>query len=201
MLSIHAPALCIYPKRRLLTQRPQHTASQPALGSRPLHLVVSLDSLRVARRRLVARSSLWWRLHKAVLLPGELRVRRIGDRAISLLWPATARCILRPSVYVVVGDMSALFILYLIIGGLRCDRDDVPGVEETGEEAEHCANCQSQSVVLGVKELYVLHSAILIRLSTEHSPLFTQTAIGGKMMAMMPRQMSEPHMFADFLWR
>lgn len=35
---------------------------------------------------------------------------------------------------------------------------------------------------------------MLIRLSTEQRPLFTQTANGGKMMAMMPRQISEPHM-------
>lgn len=35
---------------------------------------------------------------------------------------------------------------------------------------------------------------MLIKLSAEQRPLFTQTASGGKIMAMRPRRMSLPHM-------
>ena len=45
--------------------------------------------------------------------------------------------------------------------------------------------------------LDVQHNAILIKLSTLHIPRLTQTAMGGKMMAKMPRQMSLPHMIAS----
>ena len=44
--------------------------------------------------------------------------------------------------------------------------------------------------------LDALHSAMLIRLSALQMPLLTQTASGGKMMAMMPRKMSLPHIIA-----
>lgn len=38
------------------------------------------------------------------------------------------------------------------------------------------------------------HRARLIRLSAEQRPRLTQTAMGGKMMARMPRKTSVPHM-------
>jgi hypothetical protein len=37
---------------------------------------------------------------------------------------------------------------------------------------------------------------MLMKLSALQRPRFTQTAIGGKKMAMMPRQMSLPHMIS-----
>lgn len=40
---------------------------------------------------------------------------------------------------------------------------------------------------------------MLITLSAEQIPRFTQTAIGGKMMAIKPRKMSLPHMLIAFL--
>lgn len=42
----------------------------------------------------------------------------------------------------------------------------------------------------------IQHKAMLIRLSAEHSPRLIHTAKGGKMMAMRPRQTSEPHMLS-----
>lgn len=39
----------------------------------------------------------------------------------------------------------------------------------------------------------LLQSAMFMRLSAEQIPLFTQTASGGKRMAMRPRKMSLPH--------
>lgn len=39
----------------------------------------------------------------------------------------------------------------------------------------------------------IQHSAMLIKLSALHNPRFTQTASGGKMIAIRPRQTSEPH--------
>ena len=40
----------------------------------------------------------------------------------------------------------------------------------------------------------VQHRAMLIRLSALQMPRLTQTAMGGKRMAMRPRKMSLPHM-------
>lgn len=99
--------------------------------SRTLHLVVALHCLRVARRCLIARSSLWWRLHKPILLTRKLRVRSIRHRAVALLCSSAARSILWLPVYVVVCDMSALCIVcwYLLVGRIRRYSNDVPGVQ------------------------------------------------------------------------
>lgn len=47
--------------------------------------------------------------------------------------------------------------------------------------------------VLTVRRDNIQHSAMLIKLSALQRPLLTQTAMGGKMMAIKPRKTSEPH--------
>ena len=65
-------------------------------------------------------------------------------------------------------------------------------MEEAREESKHWRLVRSLVVVrLDIADL--LQSAIFMRLSAEQIPLFTQTASGGKRMAMRPRKMSLPH--------
>ena len=48
------------------------------------------------------------------------------------------------------------------------------------------------------RESGVQQRAKFMRLSALHKPFFTQTAIGGKTMARMPRHISLPHMLTVF---
>lgn len=96
---------------------------------------------------------------------------------------------------VVVGDGAALGVLLreLFVGRLGRYGDDVPGVEEAGEEAETCVSVSGLSAVVegsgGVQQ-----RAMFMRESALQIPRFTQTAMGGKRMAMRPRKTSLPHM-------
>ena len=49
------------------------------------------------------------------------------------------------------------------------------------------------TIVDTLGEVNVQHRAILIKLSALHIPRLTQTASGGKRMAIKPRKMSLPH--------
>jgi hypothetical protein len=116
---------------------------------RALHLVVALYSLRVAWRNIGAWARrLCWRgsrgSDKAVLLTRELSIWCVVHSAVSLLTSAlsTTRRILRLALDVIVGHVSLLLIVDLLVGWIGRYGDDVPCVEETGEEAEHCWNCQ-----------------------------------------------------------
>ena len=101
--------------------------------------MIPLDNLRVLRRRNIART----RLHKALLLrDGELRIRRAAvNRAVTHI-PGLSRR--RRSVLdvalldVVPRDAAALFVFDEFVGGVWGHGDDVPGVQEAGEEAEAC---------------------------------------------------------------
>lgn len=121
-------------------------------SSRALHLVVALYRLRISRRDIRAGARRLSRrrrrrANKAVLVAGELRVRRAAVHgAVSLLARALAAgCVLRLALHVIVGHAALLFVADLLVGGVGCDCDDVPGVEKAGEEAEHWAVCQIQS--------------------------------------------------------
>lgn len=108
-------------------------------------LRISRRDIRAGARRLSRRRRR--RANKAVLVAGELRVRRAAVHgAVSLLARALAAGrVLWLTLHVVVGHAALLFVADLLVGGVRCDRDDVPGVEEAGEEAEHCRVCQIRS--------------------------------------------------------
>jgi hypothetical protein len=111
-----------------------------------LHLMIPRHSLLIRRwdllRRvcLTRRSCTTW-LHEPALVPRELIARRRRHCAVALLW-STTRSVLRVdlSLYLVVCGNAPLFrIRHLLVGRIWCDGNDVPGVEETWEEAEHCA--------------------------------------------------------------
>jgi hypothetical protein len=170
--------------------------------------VVALYSLCVAwwdigawARRLCWRGSRGPSSNKAVLLTRELSVRCVVLRcvvhsAVSLLVSSlsTTRRILWLALDVVVGHISLLLIVDLLVGWIGRYGNNVPCVEETGEEAEHCWDCQSRVAQVVHAEDDLLQSAMLIRLSAEQMPLLTHTASGGKRTAMSPRKMSLPHM-------
>jgi hypothetical protein len=105
-----------------------------------LHLMISNSLLVTRRRRLARSSSLWllsgglgrwlsWWPHEPLLLVRELRVGRAIYRAVSRL-----SCCLD----VIVCDVSPLGVVELDVRGVWSDGDDVPGVQEAGEEAEAC---------------------------------------------------------------
>ena len=168
---------------------------------RALHLVVALHSLRICwwnigawARRLCWCGSRW--SHEAVLLTGELRIWPVvAHSAVSLLASAlAARRILWLALDVVVRHVSLLFVVDLFVGRIGRNCDNIPCVEEAWEEAEHCLELVSNiSVRCSIAKYGLLQSAMLIRLSAEQMPLFTQTARGGKIMATRPRKMSLPH--------
>lgn len=161
--------------------------------------MIALHGLRVGwrnigawARRLCWRGSGW--PDEAVLLTRELRIRCVVHSAVSLLASALAtRRILWLALDVVVGHISLLFIVDLFVGGIGCYGDNVPRVKEARKEAEHCCGCQSNVPCVLHKEQDLLQSAMLMRLSAEQMPLFTQTASGGKRTAIRPRKMSLPH--------
>jgi hypothetical protein len=107
--------------------------------------VVSLNSLGISRRYIRAGTRGLSRCRRrgsneAILLAGKLRVRCVAvDCAVSLLTRAAARRVMR-LVSDVVGRhiaISLLFIVDVLVGGIWRVYDDVPGVEEAGEESEH----------------------------------------------------------------
>lgn len=110
--------------------------------------MIALHSLRISRRHISGRARRLRRRRrrgtdKAALLAGELGAGRAAIHgAIALLLsgpPLAAVRVLRLALHVVVCDCAALlFVRHLLVGGVGCDGDDVPGVEEAGEEAEHC---------------------------------------------------------------
>jgi hypothetical protein len=111
---------------------------------RALNLVVALYSLRVAWWNIGAWARRFcWRgsrgSNKAVLLTRELSIWRVVHSAVSLLTSALSatRRILWLALDVVVGHISLLLVVDLLVGGIGRYGDDVPCVEETGEEAEH----------------------------------------------------------------
>lgn len=119
-----------------------------ASSLRALHLMVALHSLRISGRHIRARARRLSgrrrrRPNKAVLLTRKLRARRIAVHGAVALLAGTlaAGRILRLALHVVVCDVSLLCVADLLVGGVWRDCDDVPGVEEAGEEAEHCACC------------------------------------------------------------
>ena len=81
----------------------------------------------------------------------------------------------------------------MFVGRVWGDGYYVPGVEEAGEEAEHCSlvRIREGNTVRGCN---LLHKAMLMRESAEQRPRLTHTASGGKRMAIRPRKMSLPHM-------
>ena len=115
--------------------------------------MVTLHGLRVGwwnisarARRLRRRGSR--RSDKAVLLTRELRIGCVVHGSIALLLAlgtlATSRRILGLALHVIVGHAPLLFVAGdLLIGRVGRYGDDVPGVEEAGEEAEHYLNIVS----------------------------------------------------------
>jgi hypothetical protein len=111
--------------------------------------VVALYSLCIAWWNIGAWTRrLCWRrsrgTNEAVLLTGELGVRCVVHSAVALLTStlATTWRILWLALDVVVGHVSLLFIVDLLVGWIGRYGDDVPCVEKTREEAEHCRTCQ-----------------------------------------------------------
>ena len=168
---------------------------------RALHLVVTLHSLRIRWWNIGARARRFrWcgsrGSHETILLTGELRIRSVvAHSAVTLLASAlAARRILWLALDVVVRHMPLLLVVDLLVGGVGRYGDDVPCVEEAWEEAEHCRGLVSNvSLRFRTSKYGLLQSAMLIRLSAEQMPLFTQTARGGNKMATRPRKMSLPH--------
>jgi hypothetical protein len=107
--------------------------------------VIALHSLRICRRYVSAgaRRFCWRRSrwpNKAVLLTRELRARcNVVDSTVSLLSSAlAARRVLWLSLDVIIRHVSLLFIIDLLVGWIGRYGDDVPCVEETREDTEHC---------------------------------------------------------------
>lgn len=144
-----------FPQSRLAWTRspPRLSSSTFPTTSRLLHLVVT-DSLLVTRRYLLAIGTLdsratWQRLtrgggwlHEPVALGWKLGVRGtlvvLADCAVART--AAHRLGSRLGVDVVVGDMALLGVVLgeRDVRRVGRDSDDVPRVEEAGEEAEAC---------------------------------------------------------------
>jgi len=100
---------------------------------------------------------------------------------------------------IVVRNRAVAFRVLLrefVVGGVWVGGYNVPGVEEAGEETETCVTFVSLWLEVGggIGWQNIQQSARFMRLSAEHKPLLTQTAMGGKRTARRPRKMSEPHM-------
>lgn len=113
--------------------------------SRSLNLIIPRHSLLIRRRRLLTTTRLSLRRLRGntllLLARRKLCIRRTAavHRSIPpLRVPTLVWCVCRLRLHVVVGYGAALGVALreLGVGGVRRDGDDVPGVEEAGEEAK-----------------------------------------------------------------
>lgn len=163
-------------------------------------------SLSIGRRHLPTRASLLlpgrrdclgaW-LYNSLLLAWKLLVGRAVHCAISAMRSFYSPCGL--GLHVVVCDVTALGILRnFLIGGFGMDGDDVPRVQEAGKVCETAERDVDQTVG-GTDACDGCQENVAGLCRGMDLPRLTQTAMGGKKMATMPRKISLPHMVIEVL--
>jgi len=196
----------------LLTPHTSNTQAPPKQPSNPLnlHLMISLNSLIIARRHttgtalpLILPRRTLLTLNNSTLL--RRRLHPIG-RPIALILPRPVAT--RSIVHIVVSHRAPLaaVLRHAVVVGLRILGDDVPGVQQARDETEAAQRDIDEGVGAaeaafdpycgGVSGVFLGGSSGLRWMRGWRMGCLP--AMGGKRMAIRPRKMSELHILWIF---